>query len=150
MLRQRCAVPLVVVLAFGLAACGATTRTTAAVSARPTALYTVSVTGAAESPPGAPHGRGVAIVAFHGPTEVCFRFAHLHGFSDATTADIEAGASGRTGSPVIALGSGPKLHHRGCRSVTPALSKTIWQRPASFDVVIHSRRYPAGAVAGRL
>jgi len=34
---------------------------------------------------------------------VCWRFAHLHGFTDATSARVETGAAGRAGQSVIVL-----------------------------------------------
>jgi hypothetical protein len=150
MITTRVAVPAMAAIAVGLASCGGSTASSSGVSARPTTLYTVSMTGAADSPGGAPHGRGVAIIAFHGAGKLCYRFAHLHGFVDATVAHIHAGTIGRSGPVVVALWTGPKLHHRGCRAISPPLSHAIWRQPGAFYVNVHSRRYPGGAVRAQL
>jgi hypothetical protein len=103
-----------------------------------------------ETPPGAAHGVGSAIIAFHGDSRVCWRFAHLHGFTDATSAHIDIGASGRTGQVVIALSPGPRLHHQGCVPVSPGLSRRIWARPGGYYVDVYSKQYPRGAVGAQL
>lgn len=150
MITTRVAAPALAAVTLGLAACGASTVMSSAVSGRPTTLYTVSMTGAAETPYGAPHGRGVAIIAFHGASKVCFRFAHLHGFIDATVAHIYSGTIGHAGPVVVGLSSGPKLQHRGCRAISPTLSRTIWRQPSAYYVSVHSRRYGGGAVRAQL
>jgi CHRD domain-containing protein len=143
----------------GLAGCGgggsgggAATHTAAVPGSgsRPTQVYRVRLTGATETPRGAMHGIGAAIVAFHGDSLVCWRFAHLHGFTDATSAHIEAATGGPTGQTVIALSPGPRLHHQGCVAVSPALSRRIWARPRGYYVNIHSKQYPRGAVRAQL
>lgn len=98
MITTRVAAPALAAVTLGLAACGASTVASSAVSGRPTTLYTVSMTGAAETPQGAPQGRGVAIIAFHGASKVCFRFAHLHGDLTArlTVRGSSMGAATRT------------------------------------------------------
>jgi hypothetical protein len=108
------------------------------------------MTRAAETPKGAPHGSGVAIIAFHGASKVCFRFSHLHGFLDATVAHIDSGTIGHSGPVVVASSSGPKLDHRGCLAISPTVSRAIWQRPGAYGVSIHSRRYPGGVVRAQL
>lgn len=112
--------------------------------------YTVSMTGSAETPKGAPHGRGVAIIAFHGASTVCFRFSHLHGFLDATVAHIHSGTTGHSGPVLVALSSGPKLHHRGCLAISSRVSRAIWKQPGAYYVNVHSLRYPGGAVRAQL
>jgi len=144
------AVPALAAVTLGLAACGGSTATSSAVSAHPTALYTVAMTGAAETSHGAPQGHAMAIIAFHGASKVCFRFAHLHGFVDATAAHIYSGTIGHAGRVALALSSGPRLHHRGCRAISPTVSRTIWQQPSAYYVNVHSRRYPGGAVRAQL
>jgi CHRD domain len=150
MITTRVATPALAAVTLGLAACGGSTARSPGVSSRPTTLYTVSMTGAAEASNGAPQGRGVAIIAFHGDSRVCFRFAHLDGFVDATVAHINYGTIGRSGPVVLALSSGPKLHHRGCAAISPTLSRTIWRQPSAYYVNVHSRRYPGGAVRAQL
>lgn len=90
------------------------------------------------------------IIAFHGASTVCFRFARLHGFVDATVPQVHSGAFGRSGPVVAVLSSGPKLHHRGCRAISPAQSRAFWKRPGGDYVNGDSRRYPGGAVRAQL
>ena len=118
---------------------------------RPTRIYRVSLSGAAELSPGPAHGTGAAIIPFHADSTVCWRFAHLHGFTDATNAGIQSvGAHGQSGISVGALSTGPRLHHRGCARVSPALSKKIWTEPGHYNVNIESKQYPQGAVRAQL
>ena len=107
------------------------------------------LSGTTEFPHGAAHGVGAAIIAFHGASLVCWRFAHLHGFSDATSAHIEIGTR-RAKQVVIALSPGPRLHHQGCVPVSPTLSRRIWARPNGYYVSVDSGQYPHGAVRAQL
>ena len=68
---------------------------------RPARIYRAALSGAAETPAGPARGRGVAIIAFHGQSVVCWRFAHLHGFTNATSAAVHVGATKRSGPVVI-------------------------------------------------
>ncbi len=108
------------------------------------------LSGAAETPPGAPHGGGDAVIAFHGERKVCWRFAHLHGFSGATFAHIHLGSAGQSGAIVQPLSTAPRLHHQGCARISPTLSRQIWSDPSRYYVNIHSLKYPAGAVRAQL
>jgi CHRD domain len=158
MITKHLATPALLAVSLGLAACGGSTsaplaagpRPTTGTGSRPTTLYTVAMTGSAESPRGAPHGQGVAIIAFHGASRLCFRFSHLRGFVDATVAHIHSGTAGQSGPVVVALSSGPKLHHRGCQAISPRVSHAIWSRPSAYYVNVHSRRNPGGAVRAQL
>ena len=145
------------VVALGVTGCGSggtvttragTSRTSEA--SRPTRIYRVQLSGAAETPPGAPDGSGKAIIAFHGDSLVCWRFAHLRGFTHATLAHIHTGGKGRGGKVVVALSTGPRLHHKGCVSINPVVSKAIWSAPSRYYVNIHSQQYPGGAVRAQL
>jgi hypothetical protein len=147
---------------LGLAACGtggtatssgsahASSGTIALARSRPTRMYKVALSGRAETKGGAPQGRGFAIIAFHGDALVCWRFAHLHGFVDATLADIHTGPAGRSGAAVVPLSTGPRLHHEGCVSISPALTRTIWGNPGGYYVSILSAQNPKGAVRAQL
>lgn len=147
----------VVLAGMAAAGCGGGTSSTGAHHAavpgsgtRPTQIYHVQMSGADGMPPGAKAGAGAAVVAFHGPSKLCWRFAHLHGFTSATSARVDVGAAGRDGQAVIVLSPGPRLHHQGCVQVSPALSKQIVSQPGGYYLSIQSKQYPQGAVRARL
>lgn len=145
-------------VALGAAGCGSSSSSTkaptsgpsAAKSSRPARIYRVSLTGKAETPAGAPNGRGAAVIAIHGSSTVCWRFAHLHGFAHATFAHLHIGASGKSGNIVVPMSTAPALHHQGCVPVKAALIKAIEHNPGGYYVNIHSTKYPAGAVRAQL
>jgi hypothetical protein len=147
-----------IVLAAALAGCGSTSSGSSLTGHRagmpsgshPTQVYRVTLTGAAATPHGAPQGTGAAIIAFHGDSVVCWRFAHLHGFTDATSARVHVGTGGRLGSVALALSTGPRLRHHGCVRVNPTLTKKIWSDPSGYYVSVLSKRYPQGAVRAQL
>jgi hypothetical protein len=144
-----------VVSALGLAACGSSGAgssgaASSAASGRPTAIYRVPLSGRTEPVAGARQGRGDAIVAFHGDSLLCWRFAHLHGFTDAMNGELQAGAPGHAGRVLMTFSAGPRLHHVGCVSVSPALSKAVMKNPSAYYVNVPNARYPAGAVRAQL
>ena len=158
-MRSKLLVPSLAVLMLGVAACGGSSPSSTSVSraglpaakvAGPLRIYGVRLAGTAETPPGAPNGTGVAIIAFHGSSVVCWRFAHLHGFINATFAHIHIGAKGKSGNIIVPLSTGPALHHQGCVPVSSTLVKAIERHPASYYVNIHSVQYPNGAVRAQL
>jgi CHRD domain len=147
-----------IALAAALAGCGSTSsgrsptgqRAGRPSGSRPTQVYRVRLTGAAATPHGAPQGIGAAIIAFHGDTRVCWRFSHLHGFTDATSARVHVGTGGRLGNVALALSTGPRLRHRGCVRVNRTLTQKIWSDPSGYYVSIPSKQYPQGAVRAQL
>lgn len=141
--------------ALVLAACGSggTTNShpTAGSGLRgPLRIYRVSLSGASEVPHGAPAGIGAAVIAFHGTKTVCWRFAHLHGFTLATSASVYSGAGGAKGRTVLVLSPGPLLHHQGCVPIGSTLMSAIERSPQGYYVSIISRQYPRGAVRGQI
>ena len=138
-------------VSIGIAGCGSTGATTLrAASDPPLHLYRVKLTGKAEIPHGAANGTGYAIIAIHSGSIVCWRFAHLHGFSNATVTQIHAGLRGRSGKILVPLSTGPMLHHRGCVKVGAAAITAITRAPSDYYVNVHSQQYPSGAVRGQL
>ncbi len=113
-------------------------------------VYRMRLTGKAEIPKGAPTGSGYAIIAIHRGSVVCWRFAHLHGFFNATVAQIHVGFTGRSGRVVQSLSTGPSLHHQGCIQASAAEVTAIKHDPSAYYVNVHSRLYPTGAVRGQL
>jgi CHRD domain len=153
--------PALAAVALGLAACGSGTNTTAArasrtngrallSSPRPLRIYRTTLSGAASRPLGSPSGTGVAIIALHRGEVVCWRFSHLHGFTDATAATLHVGAKGSSGKAVVPLSTGRRLHHQGCVRTTAGLSNAIKLNPSGYYVSIYSQQYPAGAVRAQL
>jgi hypothetical protein len=158
-MRSKLLVAAIAVVVSALAGCGsggsgtrpATHRAAVPGSgSRPTSIYRAHLSGALGKPHGAMGGVGAAILAFHGDSLMCWRFAHLHGFTDATSAHIRAGGSAPAGRVIVALSPGPRLHHQGCVSVSPAVSRRIRARPAGYYVSIDSKGYSQGAVRGQL
>ncbi len=163
-MRWKLVVGSLAVLALGVAGCGSssspstssspsrppTTGSSAATGALPVRIYRLSLTGRPDTPPGAPNGSGVAVIAVHGSSMLCWRFAHLHGFINATAAHIQIGAKGKSGAVVAPLSTGPRLRHGGCVQVNGALVKAIERNPHGYYVSIHSTRYPNGAVRAQL
>ncbi|MHB1569938.1 MAG: CHRD domain-containing protein [Solirubrobacteraceae bacterium] len=118
---------------------------------KPTVEWVVHVTGNAETPPGPSSAVGYAIIALHDPLhEVCWRFAHLHGFHNATSADISKGGPHTTGALVMTLTPGPALHHQGCVTASKTLLTALAADPTGFYVNIHSVANPKGAVRAQL
>ena len=155
--RSRLALPGLAAVAVGLAACGGGAGNTHGTSTRsvlkvgtgsPPQIYRAQLSGAAAG--GAPGGVGTAIIALHGTSVVCWRFAHLHGFVDATSASIDVGAKGKSRRVIVALSNGPRLHHQGCARVSPQVVNAIRRDPSGYYVNIPSRQYPTGAVRARL
>jgi len=143
----RVAAFLVIVL-IGLAGCGGSGSSTASLAAPPLHLYRVRLTGTAEIPKGPVNGSGDAVIAIHRGSVVCWRFAHLRGFLNATLAQIRVGFNARAGRVLQPLSSGPKLQHRGCIRTSPAAVTAIVRNPSSYYVDVHSQLYPDGAVRG--
>lgn len=134
----------------GSSSSGGPSSSSARSHTHPTAIYRVALSGPAGPARGAAQGRGDAIIAFHGNSLICWRFAHLHGFSGATGATIRAGVTGRSGHVVMTLSPGPRLRHQGCVGLSPTVSKAIISDPSGYYVTITSARYPVGAVRAQL
>ncbi|MGI8714711.1 MAG: CHRD domain-containing protein [Solirubrobacteraceae bacterium] len=117
----------------------------------PSHKFIATLSGRAEPSGGAVHGAGVAVIALHDTAqEICWRFAHLHGFTNATHAEIRRGDGRGTDPVAVALSSGSRLHHKGCKPARPALIATIARQPHRFYVTIDAVRFPTGAVTGPL
>lgn len=137
--------------ASALSACGSGSGSGAGTvnAQRPSVEYVVRLSGATETPP--TRGIGYAIVALHdGAHQICYRFAHLHRFVEATDAHIDRGASKHSGPAVLSLSAGPRLHHRGCVSAASGLMSSIAADPAAYYVEIRSVANPHGAVRAQL
>jgi hypothetical protein len=148
-------VALLVVVTLAVTACGSAatsgSRSTSVTShGRPTAIYRVVLTARAEPAPQAAHAEGDAIVALHRDSVLCWRFAHLRGFSGARSGLIRAITAGKPGRLLISLSTSRQLRHKGCIAISPALGKAILSQPTHYYVSIPSSRYPGGAIGGQL
>jgi hypothetical protein len=108
------------------------------------------LTGKANKPPGAPKGSGAAVIALHHRALVCFRFAHVSGFSTPTAAYIGQGAEGKPGKVVLRLSRSSVVHHKGCARASRALGAALERNSAGYFVAISTKQYPQGAVRGQL
>ena len=79
---------------------------------------------------------------------VCWRFTRLARVDRPTGAVIRAGAAGRRGPVVLALGS--RYRPIGCASASPGIFKALAAKPRSYYVVVTSARHRRGAIRGQL
>lgn len=114
-----------------------------------TELY-ADLTGAAETPPGAPNGKGTAEVKLNPATRrVCWEFRGLSGLQgQPLAAHIHKGKAGKTGDVVVPFTDGFK--REGCTTATKKIVKAILKTPGSYYVNVHTMKYPAGVVRGQL
>jgi hypothetical protein len=141
----------VVIMLTGMVGCGGdgSSAPSSPVSP-PLRVYRVTLTGKAEIPKGPATGSGYAVIAIHRGSVVCWRFAHLRGFFNATVAQIHVGFTGRSGPILQPLSTGPRLHHKGCIHTSAAAATAIERDPSNYYVNVHSQLYLAGAVRGQL
>ena len=144
-----CIAALLVIALIAIAGCGGSASTPSSAPSQPLHLYRARLTGRAEIPKGAANGSGYAIIAVHRGSVVCWRFV-LHGFLNATVAQIHVGSDGRAGRVLQPLSTGPRLRHRGCIQTSPTAVTAIERDPSNYYVDVHSQLYPAGAVRGQL
>ena len=148
--QSGCIAALLVIALIAIAGCGGSgSSTPSSAPSQPLHLYRVRLAGRAEIPKGAANGSGYAIIAVHRGSVVCWRFV-LHGFLNATVAQIHIGSNGRAGRVLQPLSTGPRLRHRGCIQTSPTAVTAIERAPSNYYVDVHSRLYPAGAVRGQL
>lgn len=111
--------------------------------------FTVTMTGKAETPKGAPNGKGTAKITLEpGAGKVCFRLT-WSGIGTPTASHIHQGKKGVAGPVVVPLfGGAPK--HSGCVKATRSLINKIAKSPAGYYVNVHTVKYPAGAIRAQL
>ena len=113
--------------------------------------YAVKMTGAAETPPGAPNGTANALVTLSSKlAKVCWTFKSLSGVSSPTYAHIHVGVAGKSGNIVLPLSTGSTLKTKGCVPASATLISQIAANPHGYYVNIHSTPYPSGAVRAQL
>ena len=154
-MRSKLIIPATLATGLAIAACGGGGGGTGSHPAgrgpgRPVRTYHVKLSGKAINPPGAPKGSGAAVIALHHHDLVCFRFAHLHGFSGPTAAYLGRGTKGQQGKVVLHLSRSSVVHHKGCARASRALGASLERKPAGYFVAIVTKQYPKGAVGGQL
>lgn len=170
-MRSKLLAPGLAVAVLGIAACGSSSSSSSNSSgsspangaakpqhagkgklvALPSRTYSVKMTGKAETPKGAPSGSGAAVVTVHGKTDqVCWRFAHLKGFTAPTLAHIHIGPSGTSGNIVLPLSGAARFKRKGCVPASATLLKAIEKNPHGYYVNIHNKKYLGGAVRAQL
>src|SRR5205085_8493759 len=149
-MRSKLIIPATLATGLAISACGgggggSGSHPASRGPGRPVRAYHVELSGKSIKPPGAPKGSGAAVIALHHHALVCFRFAHLHGFSGATSAYIGQGAKGQRGKAVLHLSRSSVVHHKGCARASRALGASLERSPTGYFVAIITKRYPAGA-----
>jgi hypothetical protein len=165
-MRSRLLIPSLAVALIGVAGCGSsssssssatsastptTTTTSASQGKAVSRTYTLKLTGAGETPPGAPGGTAKAVVILSTKTgKVCWTFTSLSGFSQPTFAHIHAAPAGKAGNIVLPLSTGATFLTKGCVPASATLINAIAANPRGYYVNIHSKQYPNGAVRSQL
>ena len=121
--------------------------------AQPAAGHTLkaTLTGAAETPAGDPHGGGTATLRVDpGKGQVCYDL-QVHKIAKPTMAHIHKGAPGEAGPVVVALKAPNEAGaSSGCAEAQGAVLTDILQNPAAYYVNVHNGPFPGGAVRGQL
>ena len=170
-MRSTLLIPSLAVVLIGVAGCGssssssssstsastrASTGTTtnsggAKVKKAVSRTYALKMTGAAETPAGAPAGTAKAVVTVSPKLgKVCWTFKSLSGVSSPTFAHIHLGAAKTSGNIVLPLSTGATLLTKGCVPASTTLINAIAANPHAYYVNIHSKQYPSGAVRAQL
>jgi hypothetical protein len=111
----------------------------------------VKMTGAAETPAGAPGGTAKAVVTLSTKTgKVCWTFTSLSGVSTPTAAHIHVGVAGKSGNIVLPLSTGTTFKTKGCVHASATLMSQIAANQHGYYVNIHNAQYPGGAVRAQL
>lgn len=114
-------------------------------------LFSVSMTGEAESPAGDPVAIGTATIRMRaGQGQVCYRLA-AENLPAAVAAHIHRGKAGVSGNVVVPLRT-PNAAGRssGCTAASRGLVRSILKSRASYYVNVHTSDFPGGAVRGQL
>jgi hypothetical protein len=117
----------------------------------PSRTYNVKLSGAAETPPGAPKGTGKATITLRGKKlQVCWNLKQLKGIDKPTAAHIHAGPAGTAGPVIVPLSTAAKFHRKGCVKSSAATITAIASNPSGYYVNVHTKKYPNGAIRSQL
>jgi hypothetical protein len=109
--------------------------------------FTVSMSGAKETPKGAPNGKGTAKVTLE-KGKVCFKLT-WSGIGTPTAAHIHQGKAGVAG-PIVIPFFGGAAKHSGCVAAKQSLINKIQKSPSNYYVNVHTKAFPAGAIRAQL
>ena len=114
-------------------------------------VFTVALTGNAETPAGDPVATGTG--EFHlrgGQGQVCYQLAAKN-LAPAVAAHIHRGAAGAAGPVVVPLTTpGADGASRGCATAARSIVAAILAAPANYYANIHTAEFPGGAIRGQL
>jgi hypothetical protein len=113
--------------------------------------FTTTMTGAAETPPGDPTGRGTARITLdpdHGQISFELRVSGID--LPALAAHIHKAPAGVEGPVVVPLVAPTYGVSSGTVSADPAIIRDIEANPDTYYVNVHNTPYPGGAVRGQL
>jgi hypothetical protein len=150
----------VAVLAF--AGCGSSTKTVTSTPLPPgvnlhppapptpvNATFTVPLTGGFKH--GSPNGSGLAVVRINAATnELCWTISQLTNITAPTEVRLFRNFPGASGENGFYLGGPRKYKPSGCLHLLPVQLGLMTSKPQVFDVSIHDRRFPGGAIRGPL
>jgi len=108
--------------------------------------FTVSMTGAKETPKGDPNGKGTAKVTLE-KGKVCFKLT-WSGIGTPIAAHIHQGKKDVAGPIVVPFFA--KAKHSGCVSAKQSLINKIAKSPSNYYVNVHTKAFPAGAIRAQL
>jgi hypothetical protein len=97
---------------------------------------------------GDPDGTGTATFDI-AAGKLCYDVAYRK-VAPVTAAHIHAGASGKTGAPVVTLKLDPDEYIKGCTTVTPEVAAALLTDPGAYYVNVHTTELPNGAIRGQL
>ena len=109
----------------------------------------LSAPGPGREPAGEPGGSGLAVITIDPATnEFCWSFSGLKNVTAPTDARLYPYEPGELGREGLRLGAVYKPS--GCIGLLPQELVPIERRPPLWVISIHTARFPAGAVRGRI
>jgi hypothetical protein len=101
-----------------------------------------------EVPKSSSHGSGTAVIKLDAKTgQVCWTLS-VTGLDRATAAHIHKAPAGKAGPVIVPLGF--KAANKGCVISAKKFVSDILANPGGYYVNVYTKKYPNGAIAGRL
>ena len=117
--------------------------------------YAVTLTGAAQVPPGDADGSGMGTVKIKAKqSTVCVVFKKIANIMPAIAAHIHQAPAGVNGPIVVPLATptqaGKFQKSKTCAVVSAALLAALQNTPSDFYLNVHTGDFPGGAIRGQL